>query len=196
MGLQFVRKSSNAHVHQYCLLVVERIDLAFITPQKWDRVWSYRMERSVKTTYPENNLPSARKKARVSAKLSPWLFLAPAILIFVVYVIYPILDSIWLSFYEWDGLGEKTWVGLDNYRELFDSDAFYTSLKNNFLWLVFFMLAPPLGLAIALFLNQQVRGIRVVKSLFSSSLLLSRKWLLVWCSLGFMTHRLVYLTSH
>ncbi|MDN2480413.1 carbohydrate ABC transporter permease [Vibrio astriarenae] len=117
-------------------------------------------------TYPQNSLPSARKKSRVSAKLSPWLFMMPALIIFSVYVIFPIFESISLSFYDWDGLGDKTWIGLDNYRELFDSEAFYTSLKNNFLWLIFFMLAPPIGLAIALFLNQQVRGIRVVKSLF------------------------------
>ncbi|GAL10761.1 ABC transporter permease protein [Vibrio astriarenae] len=90
----------------------------------------------------------------------------PALIVFTVYVILPIFESISLSFYDWDGLGEKTLIGLENYRELFDSEAFYTSLKNNFLWLVFFMLAPPIGLAIALFLNQQVRGIRVVKSLF------------------------------
>jgi len=124
------------------------------------------MEPSVKTIYPENRMPSVSKKRRVSSKLSPWLFLAPAMVVFAIYVVYPIIDSILLSFYDWDGLGEKTWVGLANYEELFDSEAFYTSLKNNFLWLVFFMLAPPIGMAIALFLNQQVRGIRVVKSLF------------------------------
>ncbi len=62
--------------------------------------------------------------------------------------------------------GRETWVGLDNYAELFDSDAFFTSLKNNLLWLVLFMLAPPIGLLIALFLNQQVAGIRLIKALF------------------------------
>ncbi|MDG3087336.1 sugar ABC transporter permease [Vibrio hannami] len=124
------------------------------------------MERSVKTIYPENRMPSAKKKRRVSSALSPWLFLAPGMIVFMIYVIYPILDSILLSFYEWDGLGEKTWVGFSNYAELFDSEAFYTALKNNLYWLVFFMLAPPIGLFIALFLNQQVKGIRVVKSLF------------------------------
>ncbi|WP_375752981.1 carbohydrate ABC transporter permease [Vibrio sp. HN007] len=124
------------------------------------------MERSVKTIYPENRMPSAKKKRRVSSALSPWLFLAPGMIVFMIYVIYPILDSIMLSFYEWDGLGEKIWVGFANYGELFDSDAFYTALKNNLYWLIFFMLAPPIGLFIALFLNQQVKGIRVVKSLF------------------------------
>ena len=98
--------------------------------------------------------------------MTPWLFLLPALLMFLVYVLYPIIQSISLSFYEWDGLGDKTWVGLANYAELLDDDRFWLSLKNNFIWLVFFMLAPVLGLAIALFLNQQVAGIRLAKSLF------------------------------
>jgi len=106
------------------------------------------------------------KRRRVSTKVAPWIFLAPGIAIFALYVIYPIISSVALSFYEWDGLGEKVWVGLGNYIELFESDVFWTALKNNALWLLLFMLAPPIGLAIALFLNQQIRGMRFVKSLF------------------------------
>ncbi len=98
--------------------------------------------------------------------LAPWLFLAPGILMFAIYVIIPIFQSIWISFYEWDGLGPKTWVGLQNYRDLFDDDSFYTSLWNNFLWLALYLLAIPAGLAVALFLNQTVTGIRFYKSLF------------------------------
>ncbi|WLD57857.1 sugar ABC transporter permease [Salinispirillum sp. LH 10-3-1] len=96
----------------------------------------------------------------------PALFLAPALILFLVYVISPVLQSIWLSFYDWDGLSPKVWIGLENYRELIYDDRFWTSLKNNVIWLVLFMLAPVFGLAIALFLNQQVFGIRLVKSLF------------------------------
>jgi multiple sugar transport system permease protein len=99
-------------------------------------------------------------------RLAPWLFLAPGVLIFLLYVIIPILQSIWISFYEWDGLGEATWVGLQNYVDLLDDDSFYTSLKNNVIWLVLYLLAIPAGLAIALFLNQTVSGIRLYKSLF------------------------------
>ncbi|RKF14452.1 sugar ABC transporter permease [Alginatibacterium sediminis] len=109
--------------------------------------------------------PSTRRKWRPTV-IAPWLFLAPAMIVFFVYVIYPVFDSIWLSFFDWDGLGDKTWIGLDNYRELFDSDTFWKAFSNNLLWLVLFMLAPPCGLAIALFLNQQVAGIRAVKALF------------------------------
>ena len=99
-------------------------------------------------------------------KLAPWLFLAPGMAMFAVYVLIPIFQSMWLSFYDWDGLGAKTWVGTANYVELMDDDNFYTSLKNNVIWLVLYMLAVPAGLFIAIFLNQTVRGIRIYKSLF------------------------------
>jgi multiple sugar transport system permease protein len=99
-------------------------------------------------------------------RLAPWLFLAPGVLIFLLYVIFPILQSVWISFYEWDGLGEATWVGAQNYIDLLDDDSFYTSLKNNVIWLLLYLLAIPAGLAIALFLNQTVTGIRLYKSLF------------------------------
>jgi multiple sugar transport system permease protein len=98
--------------------------------------------------------------------VTPWLFLAPAILFFAVYVIIPIFQSINISFYDWDGLGEATFVGLDNYVELADDGAFEVSLWNNFKWLIFYLLAIPAGLFIALFLNQTVTGIRLYKSLF------------------------------
>ena len=98
--------------------------------------------------------------------IAPWLFLAPAVIMFLVYVIAPIFQSIWISFFEWDGLGDKIWVGAANYIELMDDDRFYTSLKNNVAWLVLYMLAVPAGLFIALFLNQNVWGIRLYKSLF------------------------------
>jgi multiple sugar transport system permease protein len=99
-------------------------------------------------------------------QIAPWLFLAPAMLFFTVYVIAPIFQSMWISFYAWDGLGEAEWVGLGNYSELLDDDRFYTSLWNNLLWLVLYLLAVPAGLFIALFLNQTVTGMRLYKSLF------------------------------
>ncbi len=99
-------------------------------------------------------------------RLAPWLFLAPGMAMFLVYVIIPIFQSMWLSFYDWDGLGAKTWIGTANYVELFDDEAFTTSLWNNVIWLVLFMLAVPIGLMMAIFLNQTVRGIRIYKSLF------------------------------
>jgi len=125
------------------------------------------------TTNTEPGTPAPQswlQKNRLS--VAPWLFIAPALIFFAVYVIIPIFQSIYISFHEWNGLynaqGETTaqWIGLENYRKLLDDDRFYLSLKNNLIWLLLFMLAVPLGLAVALFLNQTVTGIRIYKSMF------------------------------
>ena len=106
--------------------------------------------------------------------VTPWLFLAPAMLFFAFYVIWPIYQSIVISFYDWDGLGEARYVGLGNYVELMDDSAFEVSLWNNLKWLLFYLLAIPGGLFIALFLNQTVTGIRIYKSLFFFPFVLSQ----------------------
>jgi len=118
------------------------------------------------TTTGPGDLPEQSWWRKNRVALAPWLFLIPGIAFFSLYVIIPIFQSIWISFFEWDGLGAKTWVGAANYVELMDDDRFYTSLWNNILWLVLYMVAVPLGLGIALFLNQTAPGIRLYKSLF------------------------------
>ncbi len=118
-------------------------------------------------------MPSSTKASTLSSwykkneiAVTPWLFLLPGVAFFLLYVIFPIFQSINVSFYDWDGLGEAEWIGLGNYEELYWDDAFYTSLRNNLIWLVLYLLAIPAGLFIALFLNQTVTGIRLYKSLF------------------------------
>ena len=114
---------------------------------------------------------------RNQLKLAPFLFLAPAILVFLIYVIYPIIDSIWVSFHEWNGMDKNgtrangnpnwSWVGLKNYIVLFtDDEEFYVSLFNNIRWLLFSLVAIPIGLLLALFVNQRILGMRYIKSLF------------------------------
>ena len=104
---------------------------------------------------------------------TPTLLLAPGLVLFLGIIVIPIVESFRISLYDWDGFGEKVWVGLGNYRELVNDPQFYVSLKNNVLWLVLFMLAPPIGLALALLVNQKVRGIRLSKSLFFVPLVLA-----------------------
>ncbi|MDT7838881.1 carbohydrate ABC transporter permease [Aquabacterium sp. OR-4] len=98
--------------------------------------------------------------------LAPWLFLAPAAAMFLLYVVLPIGQSMRLSLYDWDGLGTPVWVGLANYVELASDPDFHVALKNSLIWLLGFLLAVPMGLGLALLLNQTVFGIRAIKSLF------------------------------
>jgi len=111
--------------------------------------------------------------------VTPWLFLIPGILFFAVYVIIPIFQSFYISFFEWDGLGtvaeNGTYVGMGNYERLLGGDQkFNVSFWNNIRWLVLYLLAIPAGLFIALFLNQTVTGIRLYKSLFFFPFVLSQ----------------------
>ncbi len=109
---------------------------------------------------------------RNKVAVAPWMFLSIGLVFFMIYVIVPIFQSISYSFTRWNGLYDINgiwtgeWVGLNNYKLLLNDPNFYTSLWNNLLWLLLFMLAVPIGLFIALFLNQTVRGIRIYKSLF------------------------------
>ncbi len=106
------------------------------------------------------------KLYRLQHTLAPAYFLAPALILFSIFVIFPIFQSIWISFHKWSGFGPMQWVGLDNYIKLGSDLRFISSLKNNGLWLVLMMLAPIFGLALALFLNQKVKGMRIIKSMF------------------------------
>jgi multiple sugar transport system permease protein len=110
--------------------------------------------------------PSSSWWSRHQKTIAPWLFLAPALVMFCVYVIAPIFESMALSLYDWDGLGTPEFIGLQNYFDLWEDPDFWKSLQNNLIWIFGFMLAVPAGLFLALFLNQTVFGIRLFKSLF------------------------------
>lgn len=102
------------------------------------------------------------------------LLLAPACLLFALFVIYPILRSIDLSFHDWNGIGIPRWIGLGNYRELVDDPVFRTALANNLRWLGCYLAAPVLGLALAVFLSQPLAGMGVVRSLFFMPFVISQ----------------------
>ena len=108
------------------------------------------------------------KKNRL--RLMPWIFLTPGIIMFSLYVIIPIFQSIYVSFFEWDGLSDKVFIGTANYSELWEDENFYTSLKNNVIWLVLYMLAVPAGLFIALFLNSNT--LRILASLMELNMMI------------------------
>ena len=105
--------------------------------------------------------------------MTPALLLLPGLILFSLVILAASFETVWISLHDWDGIGAKTWVGLANYVELADDPQLYVSLKNNIIWLLIFMLAPPIGLALALIVNQQIRGMRILKSLFFVPLVLA-----------------------
>jgi raffinose/stachyose/melibiose transport system permease protein len=89
------------------------------------------------------------------------LLLAPAILIYATFSLYPLVDVVVLSFERWNGLDPtRVFVGTQNYVDIFTKDpVFWTAFRNTFLWTGMAVIFPPLmGLMLALGLNQRIFG--------------------------------------
>jgi raffinose/stachyose/melibiose transport system permease protein len=81
---------------------------------------------------------------------SGWLFVAPALVAYAVFVLWPICLTFWYSLYRWDGIGQSTWVGLNNYARVFTDPDLFDTILNAFKLIFFFSAIPVLlGLAIA-----------------------------------------------
>lgn len=64
------------------------------------------------------------------------------LLAYIVFIGYPLIKSILISFCSWDGLGDQIFVGLKNYKNLFTDRDFLLCLKNNLFWAVFSIIVP------------------------------------------------------
>ncbi len=93
-------------------------------------------------------IPLLRGISRES--LIGWLFVLPALLMYAVFVLLPLLMSIQYSFFRWDGIGPMTWVGLNNYATVLEVPDLLGTIFNAFRLVVFFSFIPvSLGLVVA-----------------------------------------------
>ena len=112
--------------------------------------------------------------ARTRAKLTPYLFLAVPMIIYLIWVIGPMLYTFFLSVTNWDGLSAPEIIGTRNYVRLFKDPVFKISLINNLKWVISFITIPVVaGLALALALNRAIPGAKFFKAAFYSPLVLS-----------------------
>ena len=86
----------------------------------------------------KNNVPFKRRMSltlRDMKRCIPlYLMIAPFMILFVVFVVYPVLMAIWYSFTDYNVLEKANFIGFDNYRKLFlDDDTFITAIKNTFI---------------------------------------------------------------
>lgn len=88
----------------------------------------------------------------------PYLMIAPAMAVSLVFLVYPILYMLKLGFYKWNMVGEMTFIGLDNYVSLMTDPEFMQVLKNTCqfsFWTVAGCIT--LGMIFALYLNKNAR---------------------------------------
>lgn len=102
-----------------------------------------------------------------------WLFIAPALIVISVFIVGPIIYAAWVSLHDWDTIGtfgeapSRPFIGLDNYRELFDSSNFYTALRNTTWYTVGVVpLQTIAALALALLANRKIRGLGFFRTAF------------------------------
>jgi len=101
--------------------------------------------------------------------MKPWLFLMPALLIYLTVIFFPTLHTLYLSLFNWNGVSpDREFVGIQNYIDLvFNNSTFPTAMKNNFLWTIgSITFVVGLGLMLALLMNQKLKGVVIFRGIF------------------------------
>jgi raffinose/stachyose/melibiose transport system permease protein len=109
-------------------------------------------------------VPAVRRQQRRYAIM----FIVPGMLIYLVFMLYPFLNTIYLSFTDWNGVSPvKEWVGLSNYTRILGDAAALKAFGNNIIWILIGTIAPVvLGLFEALLVWSGTRASLLFRTLF------------------------------
>lgn len=125
--------------------------------------------------------------SRQRYNLALLVFTVPTLLFFTGIVVFPILQTFYRSFFDWDGLTPATFIGFDNYVRMFEDDDFWVSLKNGLIFafvLVVYQLVLGTVLAIALS-NKRLAGRKFFKTSYFipvvlSGVVVSQLWIAIY----------------
>src|SRR5215211_8662929 len=109
--------------------------------------------------------PARRSWRRYRAGI---LFVLPALILYLVFMVYPFFQSIYFSFTSWNGVtAVKDWIGLANYRELIGDDLFWLSLLHTVIWVIVGTIAPiAIGMLLAVLLWRRPKGFTLFRTIF------------------------------
>ena len=109
-----------------------------------------------------------RFRRRLSDALTIILFLLPSLVLFVLFVLVPVVQAAHYSLYKWNGLGGlDDYIGLKNYQLLFNDPVFVQAVKNNFVIAILSLLLQlPLAIALALLINRKLPGRTFFRTVF------------------------------
>ena len=145
-----------------------------------------------------------KKSRKLSEILTPYLFLSPWVIGLLLFSVWPIVLSLYLSFTHYDLLQAPKWIGLQNYKNIFTNDQlFYTSLEVTFSYI---LMSVPIrliaALAVAMLLNQKIKGIGIyraiyyIPSLIGSSVAVAYLWQQIFGPSGLFQTVLGYIGIH
>lgn len=95
-----------------------------------------------------------------------YLFILPGLAIYVLFVLWPILNTARYSLFDWTGFSEPVYIGFDNYRELWSDDDFWLALQHNAFFVIFFSILPIMLalLLTSLMTRGRLRGMAIFRS--------------------------------
>ncbi|HEX6683140.1 MAG TPA: sugar ABC transporter permease [Candidatus Limnocylindrales bacterium] len=101
--------------------------------------------------------PSGRM-SRLDTRVSPYLYVAPFFIVFALFGLYPLGMTAWMSLHDWDLIGDRSFIGFENYAALMSDEYFWNAARNT---LAIFLIATIPQLMMALFLAELLnRGLR------------------------------------
>ena len=117
-------------------------------------------------------LPETSQKGTA---LAATVFLAPAVILIALYMIYPVIDTFVTSQYQWNGISaDKLYIGLGNWKALLQDYKFWDSFLHNLIVMVFsILLQIPIGLMLATFLDSVGRKSNIFKIIWFFPYLMS-----------------------
>lgn len=126
--------------------------------------------------------------------ITPYLFLLPGSIILGAFIFYPMLNAIWLSFTDYNMVTESSFIGFENYKELFSDKLFWKVLGQTFLYLaVVVPILVILPIFLAILVNQQVKGISFFRSAYyvpvvTSMVVVGIMWKWVYADTGILNY--------
>jgi putative chitobiose transport system permease protein len=128
---------------------------------------------------------------------TPYLFMAPALAVIAVFVLYPIGSVVWYSFNDYDIVRPPVFVGLDNYAALIDDTTFWKAIGNSVVYLIATPTLIALSIGLAIVVNRELRGIHVFRALYyipavSGSIAIGISWRWLFDRNGFLNGMLTW----
>ncbi|HLX35434.1 MAG TPA: sugar ABC transporter permease [Candidatus Limnocylindrales bacterium] len=122
---------------------------------------------------------------------TPYLFLAPALLLIAVFVVYPIGAVVFYSFTTWDIVRPPVLTGFSNYTALVSDPTFWKALTHSIIYLIVTPTIIALSVVLAIVVNRKLRGINIFRALYfvpavSGSIAIGIAWRFLFERTGFI----------
>jgi putative chitobiose transport system permease protein len=129
---------------------------------------------------------------------TPYLFLAPALALIALFVLYPIGAVVYYSFTSWDIVRPPVFIGLDNYQHLVGDAVFWKALTHSIIYLLVTPTIIALSVTLAIVVNRNLRGINIFRALYfvpavSGSIAIGIAWRFLFDRNGFINSALISL---